>query len=96
MEEQICEKCEFKCQSIYAMEVHIGKCYTDNLECGFCDSKFKDLSDLELHLRTCEVYECTNCWKKGKHLHEIKKHVMEDHENCKTINHIKIDLEDVF
>ena len=50
MEEQICEKCKFKCQSIYAMEVHIGKCYTDNLECGFCDSKFKDLSDLELHL----------------------------------------------
>ena len=49
------------------------KCYTDNLECGFCESKFKVLSDLELHLRTCELYECTHCWKKGKHLTEIKK-----------------------
>ena len=76
------------------MEVHIGKCLTDNLECGFCDSKFVSLSNLELHLRTCEVYECNECWKKGIHLHEIKKHVKEDHENCKFINHLKIDLED--
>ena len=94
LEEQTCENCDFKCPSIYTMEVHIGKCSTDNLECGFCDSKFVSLSNLELHLRTCEVYECNECWKKGIHLHEIKKHVKEDHENCKFINHLKIDLED--
>ena len=45
-------------------------------------------------MRQKEVYKCTECWKKNKHLHEIKKHVMEDHEDVKTINHIKIDLED--
>ena len=56
-----------------------------------CNSKFEVLSDLELHLRTCEVYECC---KNGQQLHEIKKRVMEEHEECKTINHMKIDLED--
>ena len=35
-----------------------------------------------------------NVGKRVYTLHEIKKHIMEDHENCKFINHLKIDLED--
>ena len=48
------------------MEVHVGKCNTDNFECGLCDSKFKDLDTLELHLRTCEIYECAEFYEKSR------------------------------
>ena len=52
-EEEVCKNCGFSCKCVYTMEVHIGKCFTDNFECGFCDAKFDDLDTLELHLRTC-------------------------------------------
>ena len=77
------------------MEVHIGKCFTDNFECGLCDAKFDDLYTLEIHLRTCEVYECFECALKERNLSDLKKHVVEDHEDCDTIHHMKIDLENL-
>ena len=61
-EDHVCENCDFICKSIYTMEVHVGKCYSNNFECGFCDVKFEDLDSLELHLRTCEMYECSKCY----------------------------------
>ena len=95
-EEQICENCSFKCKSIYTMEVHVGKCNTDNFECGLCDSKFKDLDSLELHLRTCEIYECAECYEKSRFLSEMKKHIREDHEETGLyLNNLKIDLENL-
>ena len=94
-EEQACKNCDFKCRCIYTMEVHIGKCYPNNFECGFCDEKFNDLASLELHLRTCVVYECSDCYIKIRNLSEIKKHVIEDHEDCDIIHHLKINLENL-
>ena len=65
-------------------------------ECGFCDKKFNDIDTLELHLRTCEVYECSECYLKERNLTDMKKHVVEDHEDyCDTIQHMKIDLENM-
>ena len=63
-EDHVCENCDFISKSIYTLEVHVGKCYSDNSECGFCDTKFEDLDSLELHLRTCEMYECSKCYLK--------------------------------
>ena len=95
-EEQVCDNCDFSCKCIYTMEVHIGKCFSDNFECGFCDKKFNDIDTLELHLRTCEVYECSECYLKERNLTDMKKHVVEDHEDyCDTIQHMKIDLENM-
>ena len=54
------------------MEVHVGKCYSNNFDCGLCDAKFEDLSSLELHLRTCEMYECPKCYLKLRDLSKIK------------------------
>ena len=95
-EEQTCDNCDFSCKCIYTMEVHIGKCFSDNLECGLCDTKFDDKDNLELHLRTCEVYECSECYLKDRNLNDMKKHVLEDHEEfTDTIQHMKIDLENL-
>ena len=77
------------------MEVHVGRFYSYNFECGFCDVKFEDLDSLELHLRTCEMYECSECYLKLRDLSNMKKHAIEDHEYCKLIQHLKIDLENL-
>ena len=45
-----CEECEFVSETIETMEVHNGNCCYDHFEC--------ELEMLELHLVTCEVYEC--------------------------------------
>ena len=87
-EEQVCENCGFECKSIYTMEVHIGKCNSNNYECGFCDAKFNDLPSLELHLRTCEIYECSVCYRKDKNLNDMKKHFVNDHAECEKGNDI--------
>ena len=98
-EEQVCENCGFECKSIYTMEIHIGKCNSNNYECGLCDEKFDDLTTLELHLRSCEIYECSECYKKDKDLNDMKKHFVNDHAECKEgsdiIQHLKIDSENL-
>ena len=77
------------------MEVHVGKCYSNNLECGLCDAEFKDLESLELHLRTCEMYECSECYLKLRDISEMKKHAVIDHESDIIIQHLKIDLDNL-
>ena len=46
------------------MEIYLGKCRSENFECGLCDKRFQELDKLELHLFTCEVNECCECYKK--------------------------------
>ena len=55
----------------------------------------EDHDSLELHLRTCEMYECSECYLKLKDLSKMKKHAIEDHDDCLIIQHIKIDLENL-
>ena len=76
------------------MNVHIGKCgFGTNYKCGFCDVIFEEISHLEIHLRTCEVYECLECLIRRRSLSEMKEHIVKDHENCKKLTHLKIILE---
>ena len=76
------------------MDVHIGRCgFITNYECGFCDVTFEDLSSLDLHLRTCEVYECSECFIRRRSLGEMKEHIVDEHKNCKKLTHLKINLE---
>ena len=60
VQEQVFKKCEFKFQIAESMEVHLGKCGPD-LFCGFCETNFDDLEMLDMHLKTCEIYECSVC-----------------------------------
>ena len=92
-----CVECDFIGQSEWTMQIHYGKNHNNgNIECGLCDYKVKDLECLEMHLTTCELYECANCEKGFRHISEIKKHILEEEDNssiCGSANifHVKID-----
>ena len=76
-----CKNCDFETKSEYTIEVHVAKCRTENFECGLCEETFVKGVDLEIHLRTCETYECSNCWKRMKNLGDIKNHIETQHAN---------------
>ena len=86
-----CIDCDFCGDSPRTMNVHLGKHHLDTFECGLCDSDYPNLDDLELHLFTCEMYECyeTNCEFKVKTLSEIKHHIRGRHE-AGTFLHLKM------
>ena len=86
-----CFDCDFCGDSKRTMNVHLGKQHSENYECGLCDSEYKNLEDLELHLFTCERYECyqTKCHFNVQTIREIKDHIREKHEAGSFI-HLKM------
>ena len=76
------------------MEIHVGKCCYDKPMCGLCDKNCNDLETLEIHLNTCEIYECGNCDQRSKLLSDIKKHIKEEDINCQYFWHMKMKRED--
>ena len=58
--------------------------------CGLCDVEFENIEDLEVHLTTCEIYQCRYCTKKEKTVSEIKKHAKSFHTEGAIIDHLKI------
>ena len=92
-EEQKCVECDYTCETIESMEVHIGKCCYNYFECGLCEVRVENLEQLEIHLTTCEVYECGICFKRIKVLSDIKKHVKEECEG-NYLHHLKLDRDD--
>ena len=87
-----CDECEFYGSDDLAMEIHFRKTHNEIVECGLCDSTFKDSEALEIHIFTCEVYRCNKCNSNFKTLSDMKKHIKEDHEgNSTNIYHAKQD-----
>ena len=72
-----CEDCEFVGECEATMEVHIGKDHSVNFECGICDLVVNTLENLEIHLFSCEVYQCDMCKSKFKSISQFKKHIPE-------------------
>ena len=70
--EQKCVECDFTCKTVETMEVYIGKCCYDYFECGLCEARVENLEKLELHLTTCEIYECDTCFVRDKSLSDMK------------------------
>ena len=91
-----CEECDYIGNSDWTMQLHHGKCHSKSIECGLCQFEAKDLERLNLHLKTCETYECEKCEHVTKNITEMKKHVKENYSECgsSTIFHIKIDRND--
>ena len=74
------------------MQIHHEKWHERNFECGMCNFKAKDRESLNVHLSTCEIYECTKCEYVALKLSEIKKHIQETDEcSSSTIYHVKLD-----
>jgi len=66
----------------------------DQFDCGLCECRLDTLEMLELHLVTCEVYECCSCFIRVKNLSEMKKHFKTEHKDGKYLRHLKIDQND--
>ena len=87
-----CEDCDFHCENELSIEVHQGKCHSDDFECGLCEYKAGSIENLNTHLSTCESYECDNCFYRVQHLSHMEAHMIEKHEKLNlNIIHGKID-----
>ena len=94
-----CEECEFTGQNEVTMEVHLGKNHSEKYECGLCDLEAGTLENLEIHLITCEVFQCDwnkeKCKQRFKTLPNMKKHFVEEHSKDCTeygyLEHLKLD-----
>ena len=88
-----CEDCTFVGENRATMEVHLGRAHSENLECGLCEFQVGNLEKLDLHLFTCEIYQCGNCDLKEKCTTELKKHSKIEHYymNQAHIKHLKMD-----
>ena len=72
------------------MEVHVGKCRRDKLECGLCEFNSDTLDNLETHLGSCEMYECSVCELRTRFLKDIKSHIVKEHDETKLLYHMKM------
>ena len=79
----LCDECDFVGKSVVTMEVHIGKKHSKTYDCGLCELETNSTQNLEIHLKTCEAYQCyyyTGCDKRFKTLSELKKHFLDKHK----------------
>ena len=90
-----CLDCDFYAYNDISVQVHQGKCHEDGFECGLCDFKTDSLETLNIHLTTCESYECYNCNIRVHHISDVREHIKEKHESTfVTITHAKLDRKD--
>ena len=52
---------------------------------------FVKIRDLEIHLKTCEIYQCGKCLVRDKNLSEMKKHIQKTHKYETEIGYLKMD-----
>ena len=75
-----CDECDFWGPNSLTMEIHMKKLHYKKIECGLCASEFLDLGSIDIHLQTCETYNCIECRKVFKQLEDVKEHVRNLHE----------------
>ena len=63
-----CEECDFVGKNDWTMQIHHGKTHNKIIECEY---KPIDTESLELHLKTCEIYECKICEHETKLISEM-------------------------
>ena len=75
-----CDECDFWGPNSLTMEIHVKKLHSEKIKCGLCASEFLDLGSIDIHLQTCETYNCIECRKVFKQLEDVKEHVRNLHE----------------
>ena len=90
-----CTECDFKGNNGWTLQIHNGKAHGSTLECGLCEFQAKDLETQNLHLKTCEIYECDQCEHVAKKLSSIKNH-LSNNSDClsSNVHHVKLDRND--
>ena len=90
-----CLDCDFCAFNEISIQVHQGRKHEDGYECGLCDLKTDSLEMLNLHLTTCESYQCYRCNFRVHHISDIKEHIKEKHQSeYVSITHGKLDRKD--
>ena len=86
-----CDECEFWGPNQLTMEVHVKKIHCENIRCRLCDDyEAKDKESLDIHLSTCENFECFMCGKGFKTVGDIKEHINKEYDGKNTrITHSK-------
>ena len=62
-----------------------------NVEVVTVEIKVEIISELEIHLKTCEIYQYGSCYSRDKSLSEMKKHVQDTHTPSTGIGYLKMD-----
>ena len=73
--------------------ISINNClvWPHKYECGLCDFEATNLENLEIHLVTCEIYQCDNCKTKFKSIKDIKEHIEEKYSRrYEYVHHLKL------
>ena len=75
------------------MEVHIGKDHSENHDCGLCGFEAQTWEKLDIHLNTCEVYQCGGCEKIFNTIKDVKKHIeeMQYSDGWHYVYHLKLE-----
>ena len=73
-----CERCKHAFSNSETLAVHIGKNHTDDFKCGLCERCFETKENLETHLNTCEVFQCTKCKKKEPVMADMREHIVKN------------------
>ena len=83
--------CNFIAEDRWDIDIHIGKEHESNVQCGLCAVIVKDITDLETHLATCEIYKCEKCGDVFTNLQDLKVHFLENHQKEKSelVEHVK-------
>ena len=90
-----CLDCDFCAYNEISIQVHQGRSHGDEFECGLCDFQADSLETLNLHLTTCECYECYSCKIRVFTISDIKEHIKEKHDSeYVNIYHGKLDRKD--
>ena len=76
-----CDICDFMGYDEIDMDVHAAKLHGDKHDCGLCDYEAKSLEQLEIHLSTCEYYQCFVCNEKLWQFIKIKEHFQTKHSD---------------
>ena len=75
-----CEECTFIGDNEWTMYIHFGKQHSKPIECGLCQFKAKNSENLDIHLQTCEIYECRACEHVTTQIAGMKTHIKESNE----------------
>ena len=91
-----CLDCDFCAYNEISIQVHQGRQHGEGFECGLCDFQAESLDTLNLHLTTCESYECRRCNIRVFNISDIKEHIKNKHDSDRyvSITHGKLDRKD--
>ena len=90
------ENCENIFETKRELKIHsYTHSFTDTRTKQICENCDFELESLEVHLKTCEVYDCGLCLNREKNISYMKKHIKDYHKQEGSMRHIKMDRNNV-